>query len=148
MPGTSKSSRPRNTGECAPETGQAEGTASFTNILLGEDNDATKADERSWYNQAQARRALGHALSSDGEAAHSDSAMWNRPNSVLEALQNVLLDGGAAAASDETFLEQTKLRAQEAPENALLYADTTAASEEAWLQRAKLKAQGALRFLW
>ena len=58
---------------------------------------------------------------------------------------NVLLDGGAAAASDETFLEQTKLKAQEALENALLYADTTAASEEAWLQRAKLKAQRTLK---
>ena len=33
---------------------------------------------------------------------------------------NVLLDGGAAAVSDETFLEQTKLKAQEALENALL----------------------------
>ena len=58
---------------------------------------------------------------------------------------NVLLDGGAAAASDETFLEQTKLKAQEALENALLYDDTTAASEEAWLQRAKLKAQRTLK---
>ena len=74
--------------------------------------------------------------------------MWNRPSSVLEALQNVLLDGGAAAASDETFLEQTKLRAQEALENALLYTDTTAASEEAWLQRAKLKAQRTLKNFW
>ena len=61
---------------------------------------------------------------------------------------NVLLDGGAAAASDETFLEQTKLKAQEALENALLYDDTTAVSEEAWLQRAKLKAQRTLKNFW
>ena len=57
-------------------------------------------------------------------------------------------DNGAAAVSDETFLEQTKLKAQEALENALPNDDTAAASEEAWLQRAKLKAHRTLKNFW